>query len=297
MAANNTLDNRVIVITGASSGFGRGLAAAVAAQGAVPVLAARRTHALRQLAEDIGNAAVVTTDVGDPNDVENLAQAALSLTGRIDAWVNNAGVGAIGNFADIPLADHQRVIATNLGGVISGSHAALRAFRAQGSGTLVNVASMLGKTPAPYCASYVASKFGILGLCASLRQELAADGFHDIHVCAALPMAADTPFYDHAANYTGRELMPYPYMPAEDVVAALVDLIQHPRDEATIGLSATAAVLSQQIAPGLTETVTRIVTRELQMEQAASAPMFEGNLHRPVEIGTGVVGSLRARQT
>jgi short-subunit dehydrogenase len=292
-----SLQGKSIVVTGASSGIGRGLALALAGLGANLVLAARRTPLIESLAEECGGQSfAVTTDVADPDDVENLGRAALATFPHLDAWVNCAGVAAIGRFDEIPLRDHQRVIETNLIGAINGSHVALRQFRHQGVGTLVNVASMLGKTPAPYYASYCASKYGLVGLCASLRQELRAHREVGIHVCAVLPMAADTPFYDHAANYTGHELNPYPITRAERVVASLVDAVVNPRDEITIGTPATAAVLSQQFAPWLTETVTSVMTHELQMTQAPETPMTEGNLHVPVQIGTGVAGSMRGRR-
>lgn len=289
------LEGKVVVVTGASSGIGKGVARELAARGAKLVLAARRTHLLRQMAIDFGDALPVTTDVGDPRDVENLAQAALGHFGRLDVWINNAGVGAIGRFDMVPLEDHLRVVAVNLGGTIAGSHVALRHFRRMQSGTLVNVASMLGKTPAPYYAAYCASKYGVVGLSAALRQELRAHGESNIHVCDVLPMAADTTFYDHAANYTGHALRPYPVTDAERVVEAIVDVVVDPRDEVTVGLPATAAVIAQQYAPWLTQAVTSVMTHELQMEQAPEAPHSAGNLHVPLEVGTGVAGSLRAR--
>lgn len=289
------LKGKVVVVTGASSGIGKGVARALAAEGASLVLAARRMHLLRQLAAECGDAMPVQTDVGDPRDVENLAQAALGHFGKLDVWINNAGVGAIGRFDDVPLDDHLRVVAVNLGGTIAGSHVALKHFRRMQAGTLVNVASMLGKTPAPYYAAYCASKYGVVGLSASLRQELRAHGETNIHVCDVLPMAADTSFYDHAANYTGHALRPYPVTDAERVVEAVVDVVLDPRDEVTVGLPATAAVIAEQFAPWLTQAVTSVMTHELQMEQAPEAPHTAGNLHVPLEVGTGVAGSLRAR--
>ena len=289
-------EGKTIVITGASSGIGRGVALAAAELGANVVLAARRAETLRGLAEECGpQAMAVTTDVGDADDVVNLRDAALARFSTIDTWINNAGVAAIGPFEEIPLRDHLRVIQTNLVGAMNGAHAAMEHFRQRASGTLINVASMLGATPAPYYASYCASKYGLVGLAASLRQELLARGDNGIRVCTVLPMAADTTFYDHAANYTGHELQPYPLMRAELLVAAIVEAIAAPRDEITVGVSAAMATFSQRVAPRLTEAVTSFATEELQMQRAPEAPPTEGNLHAPVFIGTGVVGSLRGR--
>ena len=175
------LAERTIVITGASSGFGKGVARRLAEQGAKLVLVARRTDLIEALANECGNA----------NEVERVSNAALVQFGGYDAWINDAGVAALGFFDEIPLEDHHRVVQTNLLGVINGSHCALHQFRRQGHGTLINIASVLGKVPAPYYASYVATKFGVVGLGAALRQELRASGENEsIHVCTVMPGAS-----------------------------------------------------------------------------------------------------------
>lgn len=125
---------RTYVVTGASSGFGRGVAERLGALRANVVLAARRTELLEQVAARVnaagGSALVVPTDISRVEDMEKLAQAALARYGRIDVWINNAAVGGIGRFEAIPLADHARVVDVNLKGVIYGSHIALRQFQA-----------------------------------------------------------------------------------------------------------------------------------------------------------------------
>ena len=182
---------RTFVVTGASSGFGCGVALKLASYGANVVLAARRTEALEEVAREVraagGQPLVVTTDVGRPEQVERLADAALARFGRIDVWINNAGVGAIGRFEEIPVEDHSRIVDTNFKGVIYGSHAALRQFRRQGSGTLVNVASVEGRLPLAYHASYAATKHAVLGLGAALNQELRLAGADAIKVSSVLP--------------------------------------------------------------------------------------------------------------
>jgi short-subunit dehydrogenase len=292
------MQGQTVVITGASSGFGRGIALRCAERGANVVLAARRKDLLDALTEECGrNAMAVHVDVGDPNAVEKLARAATARFNRIDVWINNAGVAALGPFDEIPVEDHLRVIQTNLCGTIAGSHAALSRFRRQGFGTLINMASMLGHTPAPYFASYCASKYGIVGLCGALRQELQAQGHGAIHVCAILPMAADTTFYEHAANYTGHTLQPYPITDPSEVIEAVIGAIDRPRAEINVGLSAQAASLSQQLMPRLTEAVTATVSHQIQMEDAPPAPTTPGNLHSPVVVGRGINGNVRARMS
>ena len=179
--------NRVVVITGASSGFGRGAAEKFAREGAHVVIAARRGELLEKLAKDLRRKGVRTlaieTDVSDRRQVDALAEQVLREFRRFDVWINNAGVATYGRFNDSPMEEHEQVIRTNLLGCIYGSHIALRQFRLQGYGTLINVGSFAGVQAAPYFASYCASKFGVRGLGMSLRQELEANHVETIHVC------------------------------------------------------------------------------------------------------------------
>ena len=179
------------VVTGASSGLGRGVVLRLASHGANVVLAARRTGVLDALAGEVraagGQPLVVTTDVSDPAQVERLAAAAVERFGRIDAWINDAAVAAIGRFDAIPAEDHARVVDVNLKGYVYGSHAALRQFHRQGYGTLVNVASVEGHVPLAYHASYAATKAAIIALDAALNQELRLAGARAIKIVTVEP--------------------------------------------------------------------------------------------------------------
>jgi len=290
---------RTFVVTGASSGFGRGVALKLGAHGGNVVLAARRTEVLDEVAAQVkaagGTPLVVTTDVGRPGDVERLAQATLARFGRIDAWINNAGVGAIGPFEAIPIADHERVVDVNIKGVIYGSHAALRQFRAQGHGTLVNIASVEGEIALPYHSTYAASKHAVVGLGAALHQELRLSKARRIKVSTVLPWAADTPYFQHTANYSGGT----PRMVAMDgpqkVVDAIVWAAIHPRKRVAVGWKAKGAITAHQLLPGLAEHVAGNVTHGVQIETAPPAPPTSGTLHRPMPEGTGVEGGVRER--
>ncbi|GAC1659616.1 MAG: hypothetical protein NVS9B15_22520 [Acidobacteriaceae bacterium] len=155
------MSKRTVVITGASSGFGQGAALKFAESGANVVLAARRKDLLEEVAErcrTLGASAVaVKTDVSDPEDVSSLAERAMSEFGAIDVWVNNAGVGTIGRYDEAPLEDHEQVIRTNLLVTMYGSYEAIRIFRQQGRGTLINVGSVAGEVGSAYMSSYAAS--------------------------------------------------------------------------------------------------------------------------------------------
>lgn len=201
------LNGRTIVVTGASSGVGRGVALALARHGANLVLAARRSEALEALAVEVqalGVAALaVPTDVANVAQMTALAEQAEQRFGRIDGWINNAGVVAVGRFEEVPLEDHLRLLDTNVKGVVIGSHLALQRFRRQGYGRLVNVASVDGEIPHAYQASYSASKAAVLSLGRVLQQELRRGRQPNIQLSTVLPWALDTPIWGHAATYTG----------------------------------------------------------------------------------------------
>ena len=294
--ADKELSGKVIVITGASSGFGKGTARKFAGAGASVVLAARRGQLLDDLARECeaagGQALAVPTDVSVREDVISLAQAALAKFGRIDVWVNNAGAGALGRFEDVPLADHAQVIETDLLGTLYGSYLAFKQFKTQeGGGTLINVASVIGKVPAPYFASYAAAKHGVIGLSGALRQELSENKVENVHVCTVMPTSMDTPFFEHAANYTGHEAVPIPptYDPQE-VIDVIVELATKPEDEVTVGRAGTLFAAMHNFIPGVTEKMMGKQTHLSQMKKADPASATEGSLREPSQSGTEVTG-------
>lgn len=145
------LKGKTIVITGVSSGFGRGTAMRLAEMGANVVGAARRTEVLKELSTEIsskgGNMLPVTCDVSKSEDIENLDTVAREKFGKIDIWINNVGVGAIGFFWEIPLEDHARLIDVNLKGLVNGSHVAMRHFIKNKKGILINIGSIDSEFP------------------------------------------------------------------------------------------------------------------------------------------------------
>jgi short-subunit dehydrogenase len=286
--ASDEYVGKTVVITGASSGFGRGTAYELAERGCHLILAARSEELLFDVAmecEAIGaESLAVVTDVSDRGAMENLAQKAVARFGRFDVWINNAGVASIGRFDEVPLEDHLQVIRTDLEGTVVGSHLALKQFRTQGGGILINVASVVGKIPAPFYASYAAAKFGIVGLCDALRQELGELGVDNIHVCTVMPMAHDTEFFEHAGNYTGRRAEPIPptYDP-QVTIDALVKLVVEPEDEIITGWQGGVFNVLHKLMPSAVEKLMASRTRKVQIDDAALAPITAGNVHEASE--------------
>ena len=197
---------KVAVVTGGSSGIGRATVRLFAGKGWNVVVAARRADALETVAEECvaagGEALVVPTDVADEAQVQELARRATEHFGRIDCWVNNAGVYLIGDFERTPQDAFRRVYEVNVFGVVHGCRAALPHLRTRG-GTIVNVASVDAYVGARYGTAYASSKWAVRGFSDALRQDLRGSG---IRVCVVSPGAIDTPLFEHAANYTGWRL-------------------------------------------------------------------------------------------
>jgi NAD(P)-dependent dehydrogenase (short-subunit alcohol dehydrogenase family) len=292
------IEDQVVVITGASSGFGKGAARRFASEGASVVAAARRMDLLEALVDECsaagGRAIAVEADVSVPADVERLCAEALAAYGRIDTWINNAGVGAIGGFTDIPLDIHEQLVCTNLLGVLYGSWFALRHFRERRSGVLVNIASELGQTSVPYYSSYTAAKHGVVGLSESLRQELAQAKLTGVHVCTVMPTAHDTPFFDHAANYSGHAVQaPSPLHDPQDVVETLVRLARDPEDKEIVGGDGLVKILMKHVAPALSEKAGAKMMHRTQMEKAPPGADSPGAVKAPMPQGTGVSAGRR----
>ncbi|MGV9215580.1 SDR family oxidoreductase [Micromonospora sp. RB23] len=258
MPLTRSLDDSTVVITGASSGIGTATAYALARRGAAVVLAARSERALQQVAQRCrqlgGQALAVPTDVTDLDSVRHLAERAVVEFGRVDAWVNNAAVSAVGLFDEIPVAEFRRVLEVNLLGTVHGIKVALPYLEAAGGGVLVNNASVLAEVAMPYQSAYNAAKHGIRGLADTVRQELRVTGRGQISVCTVLPATIDTPFFRHAANHSGRELVPPPPVyPPEVVAQTIVRLLRRPRREAYAGGAARLLGLQWRLAPALVE--------------------------------------------
>jgi short-subunit dehydrogenase len=287
-----------VVITGASSGIGKAAARAFARRGADLVLAARRPDALQDTADECwelgGRAVAVPTDVTDREAVLALARRAEDRFGGVDVWINNAGTGVFGPFQNGDFALHRRTVEVNLFGTMHGASAVLPIFLRQRHGVLINNISIGGWAPIPFAAAYTASKFGLRGFTASLRQEMQVH--RDIHVCGVFPAMIDTPGFVHGANTSGRKIDPgvLLYTP-EDVADTMVSLVRHPRAEAAVGLPAHAARIAYGLSPAVSEWMVASVMRRA-LRSTDPGPSTDGAVMHPIPLGRTASGGYLDRK-
>jgi short-subunit dehydrogenase len=283
----------VVVVTGASSGVGRATARRFAERGATVVVSARRQRPLVELVDECRgldtDVVAYAADVTDPDSMDALARFTVERFGRLDVWVNNAAVTMFARLEEAPIDDIRAVIDTDVLGYVNGVRSALPWLREQGRGVIINVGSVLSNLPAPYLAPYVIGKASARALSASLRTELLLDAPR-IKVCTVLPGPIDTPFFQHAANYTGRRLRALrPTSSPEHVAKAIVRCARRPRRDVYVGPLSRADTIAYRMAPGIVE---RIAARQVDRGHFSDewAPPTAGNLHQPINEGTEAAG-------
>ncbi|NOU70598.1 SDR family NAD(P)-dependent oxidoreductase [Paenibacillus sp. LMG 31458] len=190
------ISNKIVLITGASSGIGAVMAQQFAAKGAIPILTARSTNKLKEIASGLqGQHAVYEMDVTNTEQVHDVVGQIIAKFGRIDILINNAGYGIFESFAEAPLAHFEDMMNVNYMGLVRCTQAVLPHMLKAGSGHIVNVASMAGKIGSAKSTGYSATKHAVLGFTNSLRQELIRSC---ISITAINPGPISTPFFDKA---------------------------------------------------------------------------------------------------
>ena len=215
------LSGRVALITGGSRGIGYAIAELLTAQGASVAITGRTSGDLDRAAKAIGGKTLpIEADVRKPDEVERAVQTTVDRLGGLDILVNNAGVGMFSNVADMPVADWQTIIETNLGGVFYCSHFAIPHLRRRGGGWIINISSLAGKNSFVGAGAYCASKAGLNAFSEALMQEVRYD---NIRVSYVMPGSVATGFGGRGAP----ERAEWKIQP-EDVAQVVLDLLTMP---------------------------------------------------------------------
>jgi len=221
-----SLQDRVVVITGASAGIGRATAKELIEAGARVVLGARRRERLEAIeAAYPGRAVAVEMDVRVPADSQRLVAIAIERFGRIDALVANAGIGLYGGILDHSDEDLTRMLDTNVAGTLWPIRAAVPAMVEAGSGDIVIVASVAGFRGGADEAVYAATKFAQVGLAGALDRELREKG---IRVTTIGPAGTSTEFAMGTGRYEGMPALET-YLKPEDIAFAIRTVLEQPR--------------------------------------------------------------------
>ena len=276
------LDEQVIVITGASSGIGLATALLAARQRAQVALVSRDdddlAHAVREIQDQGGRAAHFVADVADLGAIQRVAREVVVRFGRIDTWVNNAGVTVYGLIEEVPTADARRLFDTNYWGVVNGSLAALPHLRS-GGGALINLGSVLSDTGYPLQGHYTASKHAVKGFTDSLRLEVEKSGAA-VSITLIQPAAIDTPYPEHAKNYLGFEARQMPPVYAPDLVArAILRCAENPARNVLVGGSGKVFSMGEKFAPRLFDRMKKATSFRGQLTDRPSRD--DDTLYRP----------------
>lgn len=258
--------NKVVLITGASSGIGKATAIAFAREGAVAVLAARREETLRGVAEEIegagGNAFVAPVDVSSPDQVRRMVADVVVEYGRIDILFNNAGTSMVGRIDGEDFVDNTRkMFEVDYLGTVLVLKEVLPVMKRQRSGHVMNMSSVVGRKAFPGFGGYSSVMYALSGLTDALRQELRGTG---INVSVIHPALTQTPLL----SAVDRADMPPPFrnltpIPVEDVAAAVLDGVHNNRLRTVVSLPAKMLLLADTISPKLGDLIVRLVENKL----------------------------------
>jgi short-subunit dehydrogenase len=272
-----------MLITGASSGIGLATALEAAHRGARLMLVARSEDTLAAICEHIGEqggaAMYATADVGDRDELARAAKLALDRYGRIDTWVNDAGVAIYGRLDQVSDEDNRRLFETNFWGTVYGSLIALPILKRQG-GALVNVGSEVSDAAAPLQGMYSASKHAVKGFTDALRVEVEDVDKAPISITLIEPSAVNTPCPQHAKNYMAEEpKLPTPMIDAREVADAILEAATKGGRDVKVGAMSKLDMALARLAPGLADKLAARQAQRQHYEQPPNDP--DGTLYRP----------------
>jgi NAD(P)-dependent dehydrogenase (short-subunit alcohol dehydrogenase family) len=288
---------QVALVTGASSGIGRATAIQLAGRGARLVLVARGRESLEEAATEAlaagAQAALVRpADVTDEDAVQAAVDDAVTEFGHLDVVVHAAQVMAYGRIEDVPREVYEQVVDVALHGTAVVARVVLPLFRKQGAGHLVVVNSLLGNIATPLLGSYVAAKWGQLGLIRVLQQETRDEP--GISISAVQPGGVDTPIYVQAASWTGSTGRPPPpvYSP-QRVARAVLSTLDRPRRIVQAGLFNHVITAGFRLVPGVFDVLVGPLLQRMAIADD-DVPPTEGNVFESKPAGNATEGRWRS---
>lgn len=278
---------RVVLVTGASSGIGRGAAHLSAEAGDHVVLLARGEQSLRDAEDECvlrgaASTMVLPVDIGDDDRVREAVQTIVDHHGRVDAVIHSAGVVAYGRTEEVPAEIIDTVIRTNLLGSINLARHVLPGMRERNHGTFVQIGSVIGHIAVPTMTAYAVSKWGVRNLARQLHIEnLDRRG---VHICYVAPGGVDTPIYLQAANVMGSVGRPPPPVdPPEKVARAALRRLDHPRPSTQVGLANNVIRLGFTSAPWVFDRLVGVLFPVAAMDLSTAPDDEVGNVLSPRE--------------
>jgi NAD(P)-dependent dehydrogenase (short-subunit alcohol dehydrogenase family) len=295
----DTLQDKVVVVTGASAGIGRATVRMLAKQGARIGLLARGPDGLEATRREVealgGKAVVLPTDVARPDDVESAASEVEDRFGPIDVWVNNAMITAFSPFIHMPAQEFRRITEVCYLGYVHGTMSALRRMLPRNRGVIVQVGSALAYRSIPLQSAYCGAKHAIVGFTDSLRCELQHDGSKIALTMVHLP-AINTPQFKWARSRLPRQAQPVPPIFQPEVAAdAIVWAARHHPREMNVGARTELIIAGNKLAPGLADRYLARKGVEGQMASEPADPERQDNLDEPLPGDHGARGPFSDR--
>ena len=261
------IDGTRVIVTGASSGIGRALATALAKRGAVLTLAARRGDRLEEVVREVAERfpsspppVAVPCDVSNAADVTVLVGGTVERLGSVDILINNAGISVFGEEARTSVNDYRDLMSVNFFGALHSMREVLPFMRRQGSGLIVNVASVAALHGVPYLAAYCASKAALVALSQSLRAELHGSG---VRIMIVYPGYTETEIFEREKKVGGARRPPGKYASAADVAEAITRAIDTDARDLYMTVRGRALSVLRGLAPPIVERAMRNIAREL----------------------------------
>lgn len=248
--------DKVVIVTGASSGVGRSCVEEMSAHGAKVVLAARRLERMQEICENLPRSStlIVQTDVGKKDQVDEMVRQTLERFGRIDVLVNNAAVGMGGNVITCPLDKYEELMQINVFGALYCMRAVYPHMQAQGGGTIINVSSIAGFKGFYTCGLYASSKHALNGMSESLGETARRD---NIHVGLICPGKIETEFDQKLLYYEGKRSTENSGIEAREVCRAIMRAAEKKKRLIVLGKRCMPLYLLNRLSPGLTNFLIR----------------------------------------